>query len=67
MTSPPPAGYWISASRSAVAPEAKQPPAEREPGAGRPVVEGVVVEPEPESMAPGAEQEPGEAEEPGVP
>ena len=46
------------ASRSAVAPEAKQPPAEREAGAGRPVVEGVVVEPEPESMAPGAEQEP---------
>ena len=40
------------ASRSAVAPEAKQPPAEREAGAGRPVVEGVVVEPEPESMAP---------------
>jgi hypothetical protein len=55
------------ASSSAVDPEAKQPPAEREAGAGRPVVEGVVVEPEPESMAPGAEQEPGEAEEPGVP
>ena len=48
------------ASRSAVAPEAKQPPAEREAGAGRPVVEGVVVEPEPEGMAPGAEQEPEE-------